>query len=187
MVEGAHMYPALTWLSDQQEWTLVNTGVRLKHHGEFVLSMMKGTEHLCLCSGCKIPTAVVSTWIQYRHCDEPLTRLISCEQEPLSYNVDLRSELCTLQPRKSQKASAGLKSSAQGRAESEPGDSPAKNGDIGGESWRSTMACSPVRDLAPVNTAQQEPEDTSEVLAMPVNPASPAFQKDSASSASGEW
>lgn len=89
------MYPALTWLSDLQERTLVETGVWFEHRGGFALGMIKGTERLCLlCCAFRIPTAVVSAWIQCRHCDESLTRLTSSEQEPLNYNMDLWLGLC---------------------------------------------------------------------------------------------
>lgn len=77
----------------------MDTRVRLEHPGGFTLSMIKGTKQLCLlCTACRIPTGVVSAWIQCRHWDKPLTKLTFCKQEPLSYNVDLQSGLCTLQP-----------------------------------------------------------------------------------------
>lgn len=34
MVDGAHVYPALTWLPDMHEVTLVDTSVQLEHRRE---------------------------------------------------------------------------------------------------------------------------------------------------------
>lgn len=75
-MKGARVYLALTWSLDLQELTLVNTGIRLEHRRGFTLGVIKGMEWLCLlCHGCRILTAVVSAWIQCRHCDETFTRL----------------------------------------------------------------------------------------------------------------
>lgn len=77
----------------------------------------------------------------------------------------------------------GLESCAQGGVESEPGDSSAKNSDIGEESWRCAMACSLVGDLVIVSTAQQEPDTVPEMPAVHICSAKsiwkePAHKRD---------
>lgn len=105
------------------------TGVRLEHRVGFASNEIEGMKRLCLlCSACRIPTAVVGTWIRCGHCDKALLFLIS-----RNYSIDLRSGLCTLQQQKPRKASDGLESCLQDEVESEHGDSPAKNSNIGGK------------------------------------------------------
>lgn len=172
--DSACVYPALTWLHDMQEVTLLDTGVQLEHQGEFSLGMIEGMVRLCLlCPGCRRPTTVISAWICCGHCDELLPMLTASEQEPLNYSVDLRSGLCTEQPWRSLKFGAGLGATAKGRVESEAGDSPAKTSDIGKESWKSALACSTVRELVPINTAQQELDAVLEMPAAPIHSANP--------------
>lgn len=121
MADSGHMLPALTWLPELQEWTLVNIDVRLEHRKRFALGMIDGMDRLCLmCPECQIPTAVLRAWIWCSHCGERLTQLAFSQQDPRYYQVDLHSGL---QQRISRKPRAVLESSQKGGVESEPGDS----------------------------------------------------------------
>lgn len=83
MTQSGRMLCALTWLPELQKQTLVDTGVRLKHHRGFTLGMIEGIEQLCLlCPEWQISTAVVSAWIRCGHSGEPVTRLASGQQDP---------------------------------------------------------------------------------------------------------
>lgn len=113
---------------------------------------------------------VVSAWVLCGHCDELLTRLVPSQQ---NYCMDLQSELCKLQLGKSRKPREGLGSPEQGGVKSEPGNSPAKIGDIGEEEWRSALACILVEDLVTVSTAQEEPDNVPEMPAASVCSADP--------------
>lgn len=101
---GDAVFPALSWLHDLQEQTLMDTSVQLEHRRGFALGMFEGMELLCMCPECGILTTVVSAWVWFGHYCEPLTQLVSSQQGPQYYSVDLHSELCILQLRKSQKA-----------------------------------------------------------------------------------